>query len=442
MSQNHIRHEIGKGLKVFKEMRGTIVKQNVWIWNHYAINSYRNQGGRHYWFAENLIKNGYKPTIFCANTFHNSNEQIETEESNYTTKELDDIPYVFVKTKPAVGNGLNRILNMVLFFFNLFSVSKNIEKKSGKPDVILASSVHPLTMVAGILVGRRMNVPVICEVRDLWPEALFYIGKLKANSLFGRLLSRGEYWIYKNADALIFTKEGDVDHIIEEKWDSDNGGKVDLSKVYYINNGVDVEAFHESIESHQLEDEDLKTDSFKVVYAGTIRPVNNVGNILEAAKRLKDEKDIEFLIYGEGTEKDELEKKKESENITNVKFKGFVNKKYIPFILKHSSVNVLNYSQEKYNWSRGNSSNKLFEYMASGTPVISTVQMGYSIIERYNIGIELEKNTPEHFAKAILEIKELPKERYNEMSQNAKNAAYDFDFKKLTDKLIHVIEEV
>ena len=32
--------------------------------NHYATNSYFNKGGRHYWFAENLIKSGYQPTIF------------------------------------------------------------------------------------------------------------------------------------------------------------------------------------------------------------------------------------------------------------------------------------------------------------------------------------------------------------------------------------------
>ncbi len=78
----------------------------------------------------------------------------------------------------------------------------------------------------------------------------------------------------------------------------------------------------------------------------------------------------------------------ENENLDNVKMKGFVNKKYIPYILSKSSVNILNYSQTQYNWSRGNSSNKLFEYMASGKPMISTVKMGYSIIEKYKCGIE------------------------------------------------------
>ncbi|WP_318506969.1 hypothetical protein [Bacillus sp. T3] len=54
------------------------MKKNIWIWNHYATNMYIDQAGRHYWLAENLIKQGYNPTIFCASTVHNSNENIDT----------------------------------------------------------------------------------------------------------------------------------------------------------------------------------------------------------------------------------------------------------------------------------------------------------------------------------------------------------------------------
>ena len=52
------------------------LKKRIWIWNHYATNTYKNHGGRHYWFAENLIREGYEVTIFCASTIHNSNENM------------------------------------------------------------------------------------------------------------------------------------------------------------------------------------------------------------------------------------------------------------------------------------------------------------------------------------------------------------------------------
>lgn len=417
-------------------------KKKIWLWNHYATDMYKNRGGRHYWFADILIKQGYDVTVFCANTYHNKSEYIDTKNKKYATDTVDDIPFVFVKTTTALGNGIDRVKNMGLFFINLFSVAKEYTKLHGKPDIILASSVHPLTMVAGIQIAKKLKIPCICEVRDLWPEAIFSFNKAKERSLLGRFLTAGEHWIYKKADALIFTKEGDTDYIIEKKWDTGQGGDINLDKCYYINNGVDVVGFEISSTENKVEDDDLNANKFNVIYVGAIRPVNNVGNILDAASILKDEDDIQFLIYGDGNQKDMLEKRVAEEKLTNVKMKGFVNKRSIPYILSKSSVNILNYSQTQYNWARGNSSNKLFEYMASSKPIISTVKMGYSIINKYKCGIELGKSTPEELAEAILKIKNMSKDQYYMMGQNARDGAKDFDFKKLTMKLVDVIDSV
>lgn len=418
------------------------MKKKIWIWNHYATKMFENKGGRHYWFAKELVKKGYDVTIFCANTYHNKYEYIDTKNKKYITYSVDNIPFVFVKTSMALGNGFDRLKNMMLFYLNLFPVVKEYVKEKGKPDVILASSVHPLTMVAGVQISKKLGVPCICEIRDLWPEAIFSFNKVKEKSLLGRLLIKGEHWIYKNADALIFTKEGDTDYIIEKKWDEGQGGDISLEKCHYINNGVDLDGFTQSIVENKVEDDDLKTNKFNVVYVGSIRPINNVGNILDAASILKDEKDIQFLIYGDGNQREMLEKRVIKEKLSNVKMKGFVNKQFIPYILSRASVNILNYSPTQYNWTRGNSSNKLFEYMASGKPIISSVKMGYSILDKYECGIELENGTPQELAKVILKTKDMSYEQYQSMSKNAEKGAEDFDFKILTNNLIKVIESV
>jgi len=403
---------------------------------------YKNKGGRHYWFAENLIKEGYDATVFCANTYHNKSECIDTGKRKYATDVLNGIPFVFVKTTTALGNGLDRVKNMGLFYWNLFSVAKTYAKEHEKPDVIIASSVHPLTMVAGIQIAKKMNVPCICEIRDLWPEAIFSFNKTRENSLLGKILVTGEHWIYRKADALIFTKEGDTDYIKEKKWDTLNGGDINLDKTHYINNGVDVESFNRFINEKVIGDKDLESGKFNVVYVGAIRPVNNIGNILDSAKILKYDKKIQFLIYGDGNQKEMLEKRVTEEGLDNVKIKGFVNKQFIPYILSKSSLNILNYSHIHYNWARGNSSNKLFEYMASGKPVISTVKMGYSIIEKYKCGIEIENGTPQELVQAIVDIKNMPEHLYELLGNNAKRGANDFDFKVLTGKLIDVIDSL
>ena len=418
------------------------MKKNLWIWNHYATNMYKDRAGRHYWFAENLVRNGYNPTIFCASTNHFSDENIDTKGKKYITDLQDGISFVFVNTPNYKGNGKKRIYNMISFYRKLFPVAKEYAKLNGKPDVIIASSVHPLTMVAGIKIAKKLNIPCICEIRDLWPEAIFMYGRVKENGIIGRILTKGEHWIYKKANALVFTKEGDTGYIKEKKWDTEHGGDIDLKKAYYINNGLSIEDFEKSIREKKLEDADLNSNKFNVVYAGAIRPVNNVGNILDAASLLKNEKDIQFLIYGDGNERELLEKRVAEEGLHNVKMKGFVNKQFIPYILSKSSVNILNYSQTQYNWTRGNSSNKLFEYMASGKPVISTVKMGYSIIDKYKCGFELENCTPESVSNAILKIKNMSEEEYEEYGKRAKLGASDFDFKVLTNKLIEVINSV
>ncbi len=417
-------------------------KTKVWIWNHYAIGMFYNRAGRHYSFAKYLTESGYDVTIFCASTRYGKNEITDIGDDLYLTKYTDGIKFVFVKSKPYKSNGLNRIRNMLSFAHNIKKVAKKVSERDGMPDVILASSVHPFTLISGLKTAKKFRIPCICEVRDLWPEAIFALGKAKENSLLGKTLVAGEHWIYKKADALIFTKEGDTDYIKENNWDTLHGGNIDLDKAHYINNGVDIESFNKYIKENIVVDEDLKSGKFNVIYTGAIGVVNNVGNILDTANLLKRDKDIQFIIYGAGNEKRMLEKRVENEDLDNVKIKGRVNRQFIPYVLSKSSINILNYSNTKYNWSRGNSSNKLFEYMASGKPIISTVKMGYSIIRKYKCGIELENSTPQELAQAIIEIKNMSEYEYNLLGTNAKIGANDFDFKILTRKLIDVINSV
>ncbi len=419
---------------------------NIWLMNHYASNMYFDKAGRHYWFAKKLEKLGHKVTVFCASTILNKTNVVDTGDRKWTKKSDETTDFIFVKCPQSAGNGIDRVKNMGTFYLNLKPVCREYVKKTTKPDVIIASSVHPLTMVAGLQIAKKMKIPCVCEIRDLWPEAIFAFGKTSEKSLIGCMLTAGEHWIYKKANALIFTKEGDTDYLKEKKWTTAQGGKVDLGKCHYINNGVNLNRYVEQIETEILNDPELNDDTkFNVVYAGTIRPVNNVGNLLDCAKIIASKEgyeNIRVLIYGEGVELEKLRERVANENITNVKLKGFVEKKYIPYILSKSSVNVLNYSQSEYNWTRGNSSNKLFEYMASGKPIISTVKMGYSIIDKYKCGVEIDECTPECLAEAVVGFYDMPREKYDEYAKNAFEGSKDFDFEILTEKLMSVIGSI
>lgn len=410
----------------------------LWIFHHYATLPNLNGHIRPYMFATYLASYGVSTVIFAASYQHFSDINLITNNARCSFESANKADFVFINTPSSAAGGAARIKNMLAFYKGLMNIYGKI---SDKPDIILASSPHPLAMLAGIKIAQKLNVPCICEVRDLWPEAIFYATNVKPNSILGRLLTTGEHWIYKHADSLVFTKEGDIDYLKEHNWLTSQGGDIDPHKCHYINNGVDLEEYHRQIKEYPYIDSDLESDTFKIVYAGTIRPINNIANLIETAKLLRDDSKVQILIFGDGSQRAELEQRVRQENITNVKFKGFVEKKYIPHILSKSSVNLLNYSSSRYNWSRGNSSNKLFEYMASGRPIIATMKTGYSIIDKYKCGIELNSDDPKLLASAILRVKDMPQAEYLEMCINAVCGARDFDYRALSDKLMLVINK-
>lgn len=418
------------------------MKKNVWIFNHYATNMYLDQGGRHYWFAKYLKKEGYNPVIFCANTVHNSDQVIDTENKSYIEHkdETNQIPFVFVKVPLYKGNGISRIRNMTGFYRKLFEVTSEYIKKHEKPDIILASSVHPLTLIAGIKIAKKLGIKCICEVRDLWPESIVAYGKLKKNSILAKLLYKGEKWIYKKADALIFTVEGGRKYLSDKGWDKESGGSIDLKRVFYINNGIDLPLVSRQLGSHPYTDERfLAISNIKIIYTGSIRKVNHISGIIDVAKKLED-LSITFCIFGDGDERHSLEQKVKDEAIKNVIFFGRVEKFFIPSIVSKADLLLL-YSQTMPSITRyGMSQNKLFDYLAAGVAILSNQVNPYSIINRYNCGIERKFIDSDDMACQIREM--LSDEKLREWGENASKAAEKFSFENHTKKLIDIIENI
>ncbi|MBK1407224.1 glycosyltransferase family 4 protein [Staphylococcus hominis] len=407
--------------------------KKVWIFNHYATNTYLNKGGRHYWLAEILIKKGFKPTIFCANTLHNSKNIISTESSEYKKIIRDEIPYVFVKTPKYEGNKIKRIINILAFYINIQKIMKNYLENNEKPDVIYASSVHPLTLVAGIKIAKKLNIPCISEVRDLWPESLIAYKIIKRNGIIAKILYKGEKWIYKNSNQIVMTWEGGKDYIFDRKWEKD----IDIKKINYISNGVLLEDFDTNLEKYKTDA--IETGNYNFVYAGSIRKVNNLELLIDAAKIIqkKGYHDIKIVIYGDGNEKKMLEDKCDNENINNVYFKGNVRKQEIPYILTQSYMNILHNtstSLDKY----GQSQNKLYEYLASGRPILQTYNSKFNVILKYNCGIVNEKQNSYQIADSIINAYKNPID-IREKGINARKAAYLYDFNILTEKMIEII---
>lgn len=416
--------------------------KNVWFFHHYATPPDRPGLTRSFDFAKKLNKRGYECTIFSSSFLHYANENIITDNSLYKIEIYEGVRFVFINTSSYKSNGIKRIKNFGDYYFNIFKVTSKLINEIGNPDTIIASSAHPLALLAGQKISKKYKVPCICEVRDLWPETFVAYKLLSRKNLIMIILYRGEKWLYERADKMIFTMEGGSDYIKEQGWDKESGGTIDIRKVFHLNNGVDIEKFNDNLEKYTLEDQDLNNKStFKVIYTGSIRMVNNVKSIIESAEYLqkKYSQEIMFLIYGQGEDKAYLEEYCEKHNILNVKFKGYVEKKYVPYILSQANLNVLHFTKNSVS-KYGASLNKMFEYFASGKPTISDCEFGYDLIKRFECGITIDGASSKELANGIESFYEMPKNLYEEYCENSLTAAQNYNFSKLTDQLIEIIE--
>ena len=418
------------------------MRKNVWIMNHYAAGMLFDQGGRHYNFAKYLKRAGYEPVVFGANSKHGPAERFFETDALWHAHMAEEIgvPFIFVKARTYVGNGKQRVLNMLDFYRNVKKAAKEYAKQHGKPDVIYASSVHPLTLVAGIQLAKHFGVKCVCEVRDLWPEGIVaaYPDRFSKKNPLVRLLYAGEKWIYKKADHVIMTWPGGYDYIVEQGWDR----VIPREKVSHISNGVDLEAFFRNQREIRFEDPDLSApEKFHAVYTGSIRRVNYLRLLVDAAEILEQRGNqrVQILVWGAGDEREALTALVQEKGLGNIRFKGPAPKSAIPSILGQADLSVLHNTQsilDKY----GQSQNKFFEYLAAGRPILMTYSVGHSVCRARGCGEELPEQTAKAVADAIDRFSQLPEDESRAYALAAAETAKDYDFKALTNKLIGVLE--
>lgn len=401
--------------------------KRVWFVSHYSMPPKYEMRIKTQMYAHYLQKKGFECTIFSASTIHNTSINLIEDNSDYIERVYDDLHFVHIKTSNYYGNGIKRIINMRQFATRFNKIAKRFEK----PDVVVADA-NCLNYGPIYSYCKKMGIPIYIDMRDLWPMSIVEYYKYSEKNPIIQYMYHLEHKMYKKVTGVIFSMPGGKDYIRDKKWLD-----LDLDKFYYINNGVDLEQFAKQIKENAFSDIDLDSDSFKVVYAGSIRTANNLISIVKAAELIKEPK-IKFLLYGEGDDKSSLIEYCKEHGINNVVFKGQVEKKLIPYILSKCDLSILNYKKAK-TLKYGGSQNKLFEYLASGCPVLLTIDMNYNIVKDCNCGIALEEPDSKLIADAILKMYNMPLEERENMSKNAMEVAKEYDFEILTNKLLTII---
>lgn len=316
----------------------------------------------------------------------------------------------------------------------------NLRNELPMPDVIVSDFAG---LFGNIFLKwkKKYGTKVIYDILDLWPEGFVDMGYLKKNSLIAKVLYGMEHKSYREADGIIFSFQGGRDYIIDKGWSKETGGDVDTSDIGYLNNGVDLESVDEQKDKWILDDPDLDTDKFKVVYLGSISAFNGLDVLVETARELQERKvqDVLFLVYGCGNQEEQLKNMAKDYDLNNIKFKGLLDKKYAMNLLSRSNLNLFTFVNTpllKY----GVSPNKLFMYFASGKPVLSMIKPMYDLVQEKKCGISVE-NDSKIVADAVMKFRTMKNEQYQMYCENARKTAIEYDYKNLVNCLIEKIEK-
>ena len=122
-------------------------KKMVWLFNHYATPSGTSIGSRHHSLAKRLNEKGWEFIIFTASTDHSSGRNLKTIRYPKLQR-YDDVKYILMPCPRYNGNGIKRILNMMIYCIGSILFCVFITNRLSRPDVIIGSSVHPLAALA------------------------------------------------------------------------------------------------------------------------------------------------------------------------------------------------------------------------------------------------------------------------------------------------------
>ena len=291
---------------------------------------------------------------------------------------------------PLASEGFaKRILLFASFLFSSLSALP----VARKIDVVYASNPNIIAMIPALMYGLVNNCPVVQNVDDLWPEALYDLG-MNNDSLvakFGELMAKT---MYRFASAITPISPAYV-NVLTGKYD------VTPRRVFVVPAGVDLSMF-----SHYESSAKSKDAPFKVLYIGSFSPAYDFDQVFKAAQLLLNTSEgIEFVIQGGGELATSLEAKVKDAKLSNVKvIVKIVNRQEV--VKKLADADALLLPLNGIGSIEMGISSKLYEYQAAGKPLIccSNGQPRRYVLETKS-GMVVKPGDYEALAKAVISLR-------------------------------------
>lgn len=190
--------------------------------------------------------------------------------------------------------------------------------KENDIDVVYSSSTPPTQGMLSALVAKKLSkrygrkVPFVYNLQDVFPDSLVNAGMTRKGSLIWKIGRKIEDYTYSQADKIIVISEGFKQNILEKG--------VSEEKIAVISNWIDLDSVKPVNRKDNLLFDELGVDrsKFIAVYAGNLGEMQGADVIIDAAKELSEEPEIQFVIFGGGTRYQKIKDKIRADQIGNV----------------------------------------------------------------------------------------------------------------------------
>lgn len=368
--------------------------------------------------AFDLVKRGYEVTV--ATGIPNYPDGKFFNGYGIFKRRKEKINGVNVIRIPLVPRGKGRGFEIAINGFSwalIASVWAFFHALRNKYDYVLVHESSPVTQAFPATVIKKMQrIPFYFWVLDLWPESLTSAGGVTNKYVLGFFTSMVRF-LYKQSDKILISSKG-FKHSICAK------GNFADKMVYFPNWAEDV--IDTELSSYKIPN---LPDGFKVMFAGNIGEAQDFEHILAAAHKLKDNKEIKWIILGSGRKKEwVINYIKENGLQDTVHLMGSYPVDAMPAFFSKADVMLVSLKDELiFNLTVPA---KLQAYMAAGKPVVAMLNGDAAqLVDEAKCGLASSAGNSDGLVHNILQLKDMNKDELASLGMNGREF-----YKKYFDK--------
>lgn len=302
-----------------------------------------------------------------------------------------------------------------------------------KFDLIIYST-PPITLVKTIeYFKKKLNCKTYLMLKDIFPQNAVDLGMFKKTGIKGVLYKyfrKKEIKLYKISDYIGCMSEANVKYII-------NSNKfLSPSKVELFPNSIEYRDVYLTIDEKNLvrEKYGIPLNKKVFVYGGNLGRPQGIQFMLDCIEKEKDNKDVFFLIIGDGTEFNKIKSFLENKQIINCKLMNKIPKEDYDKMIVCCDVGLLFLD---YRFTIPNFPSRLLSYMQAGLPILACTDINTDvgcIIEKGGFGWWCPSNDTEMFSLMVKKAL-LDKTNYYEIEKDfiKKNYSIDLNIRRIEE---------